>query len=81
MKEILSKKREIEDNETIGLTRECSVVIKILHPKLRDLSSFSIPCVIGNETIEKAMCDLGASVSLLPLSLFMRIGIDELKPT
>ena len=35
----------------------------------------------GLETVEKALCDLGASVSLLPLSLFKRIGIGELKPS
>ena len=37
--------------------------------------------MIGSEAIDKAMCDLGSSVSLLPLSLFKRIGIGELKPT
>ena len=37
--------------------------------------------MIGSETIDKALCDLGASVSFLPLSLFKRIGIGELKPT
>jgi len=52
-----------------------------LPPKLKDPGSFSIPCVIGNEAIEKVMCDLGASVSLLPLSLLKRFGIGELKPT
>jgi hypothetical protein len=36
--------------------------------------------MIGSETIDKALCDLGASVSLLPLSLFKRMGIGELKP-
>ena len=67
LKDILSKKIKIEDDETITLTRECSVVIqKKLPPKLKDLGSFFIPCVIGNEIIEKAMSDLGASVSLLP---------------
>ena len=75
MKDILSKKRTVEDNETIALTREYSAVIKKLPPKLRDPGRFSIPCVIGKETIEKATCDLGASVSLLPLSLFKRMGI------
>jgi len=74
--------RIIEDDETISLTRECSNVIqKKLPPKLKDPGSFSIPCVIGNKTIEKAMCDLRASVSLLPLSLFKRFGIGEMKPT
>ena len=63
------------------MTRESSASIKKTPPKLRDPSSFAIPCVIGSEIIEKALCDLGASVSLLPLSLFERIGIGELKPT
>jgi len=61
--------------------QECNDVIKKSHPKLGDPYSFSIPCVIGSETIEKTMCDLGASISLLPLSLFKRMDIGELKPT
>jgi len=77
IKKKFSTKKAIEHNETISLTRESSAIIKKLHPKLGDPGSFSIPCVIGSEAIGKAMCDLGASVSLLPLSL----GIRELKPT
>jgi len=46
-----------------------------LPPKLKDPGSFSTPCVIGSEIIERAMCDLGASVSLMPLSLSQRLGI------
>jgi len=46
-----------------------------LPPKLKDLESFSIPCAIGSETIKKAMCDFGESVSLMPLSLCERLGI------
>jgi len=42
LKDVLSKKRKIEDNETIDLTRECSAVIqKKFPPKLKDPSSFS----------------------------------------
>ena len=37
-----------------------------LPPKLTDQESFSIPCVIGSETIKKATCDLGENVSLMP---------------
>jgi len=80
LKEIFSKKKTIEHNETIALTRESSAIIKKPPPKLRDPGSFAIPCVIGSETIDKALCDLGASVSLLSLSLFKRMGIGELKP-
>jgi len=46
-----------------------------LSPKLNDLENFSIPCVIGSETIEKVMCDLGENVSLIPLSLSERLDI------
>jgi len=80
LKENFSKKKNIEHNEIIALTRKSSAIIK-KPPKLRDPGSFAIPCVIGSETVEKALCDLGSSVSLLPLSLFKRIGIGELKPS
>jgi len=43
--------------------------------KLKDPESFTIPCVIGSEIIEEAMCDLGENVSLMPLSLCERLGI------
>jgi len=46
-----------------------------LPSKLKDPESFTIPCVLGSETIEKAMCDLGDNVSLMPLSLCERLGI------
>jgi len=46
-----------------------------LPPKLQDPEIFSIPCVIGSETIEKVMCDLGENVSFIPLSLSERLGI------
>jgi len=44
-------------------------------PNIRGPSSSSIPCVIGNKTIEKAMCDLGTSVSLMSLSYCERLRI------
>jgi len=82
LKEILSKKRKIEEDETINLTEECSAIIQNkLPPKLKDSGSFSIPYVIGFEIVKKAMCDLGVSISLMPLSLFERMGIGELKST
>jgi len=46
-----------------------------LPAKLKDPENFSIPCVIGSKTIEGAMCDLGDSVILMPLSLRERLGI------
>ena len=49
MKEILSQKRKIRDDETVLLTEECSYILQNkLPPKLKDLGSFTIPCVIGD---------------------------------
>jgi hypothetical protein len=82
LKEILSNKKKIEDNETVTLTAECSAIIQNNMPlKLKDPGSFSIPCVIGKFVIDKALCDLGASISLMPLSICERLKMGELRPT
>ena len=49
--------------------------------RLQDLGDFSIPCCIGDVQIEGALCDLGASVSLMPLSLYRRLKLLNLTPT
>ena len=67
MKEILSKKRRLSDLETDNLTEECSAILQRKLPqKLKDLGSFTIPCTIGNAIFERALCDLGASINLMP---------------
>ncbi|XP_052204333.1 uncharacterized protein LOC127809523 [Diospyros lotus] len=82
LKEIMSNKRKLEDYKTIALTEECSAVIqKKLPPKMRDPGSFSIPCTIGDIDFSKALCDLGASVSLMPLSMCRKLGLKEIQPT
>ena len=82
LKEILSNKKKLEDNETVMLTAECSAIIQNnMPPKLKDPGSFSIPCVIGKFVIDKALCNLGASVSLMPLSICEKLQLGELRPT
>ena len=39
------------------------------------------PCTIGNAIFERALCDLGASINLMPLSIFKRLGLGEARPT
>ena len=36
---------------------------------------------IGGTCVEKALLDLGASVNLLPYSVYKQLGLGELKPT
>ena len=49
--------------------------------KLQDPGDFSIPCCIGDVQIEGALCDLGAGVSLMPLSLYRKLRSLKLTPT
>ena len=49
--------------------------------KLQGPDSFSIPCCIGDVQIKRALCDLGASVSLMPLSLCKKLQLPNLKST
>ncbi|XP_062104530.1 uncharacterized protein LOC133815738 [Humulus lupulus] len=82
MRVVMSKKRKLEDYETMKLTKECSAIIKRQLPeKLKDPGSFTIPCVIGELHIEKALCDLGASITLMPLSIFRKLNLGEVTPT
>ena len=82
MKDILSQKRRLADFETVNLTEECSAILQRKLPqKLKNPSSFTIPCTIGNAIFERALCDLGASINLMPLSMFKRLGLGEVRPT
>ncbi|XP_050888535.1 uncharacterized protein LOC127093638 [Lathyrus oleraceus] len=82
LKEILSNKIKLEDDETSMLTAECNAIIQNnMPPKLKNSGSFSIPCVIGSYIIDKDLCDLGASVSLMPLSTCEKLNLGELRPT
>ena len=60
----------------------CSTIIQSHSPpKLQDPGSFSIPCCVADVRIERALCDLGARVSLMPLSLCKKLKMLDLKPT
>ncbi|KAL5565416.1 hypothetical protein UlMin_028580 [Ulmus minor] len=82
LKEVLSNKRRLEANEKVMLTEECSAILqRKLPPKLKDPGSFTIPCTIGDFEFDKVLCDLGASINLMPLSIFKKLGLGEVKPT
>ena len=82
LKEILRKKRRIAEEGVVNLTATCSVVIKKTLPeKMKDPGSFTIPCVIGEFEFQKALCDSGSSINLMPLSVAKKLSLGELTPT
>ncbi|XP_055960233.1 uncharacterized protein LOC126678772 [Mercurialis annua] len=71
LKDIIMNKRSWEQGGTIPLTENCSSIIQSNLPtKLKDPGSFTIPCTIGNTNAINCLCDLGASINLMPLFLF-----------
>ena len=81
MKDILSNKRRFVEG-VMSLIATCSAVIQRSLPlKMQDPGSFIIPCTIGNFEMGKALCDSGASINLMPLSVVKRINLGELTLT
>ncbi|XP_061361228.1 uncharacterized protein LOC133305110 [Gastrolobium bilobum] len=82
MKEIVSRKRRLEEFETVALTQESSqYLLSKIPPKLGDPGSFTIPCTIGDHYIGRALCDLGASINLMPLSVYKKLKVGKPNPT
>ena len=82
LKEILSKKRNIVEEGIVNWTATCSAIIQQKLPaKMKDPGSFTIPYSIGKYEFKKALCDSGASINLMPLSVVQRLSLGELTPT
>ncbi|GKA57413.1 putative reverse transcriptase domain-containing protein, partial [Tanacetum coccineum] len=58
-----------------------SHIDKSIHRKEKDPGSFTLPCYINNVCFNNAFADLGASVSVMPLSTYLNLGLGELAHT
>ncbi|XP_070002481.1 uncharacterized protein [Nicotiana sylvestris] len=68
-------------SQTVAHTEECtSRVQNKLPQKLKDPGSFTIPVRIGNIDMGRAICDLEASINIMPLSLFKQLGLGDPRP-
>ncbi|KAM1439543.1 hypothetical protein TB2_012665 [Malus domestica] len=82
LKDVCTKKKKLVDFEKVILTEQCSaVLLHKLPPKKQDPGSFTISCTIGNSHFKRALIDLGASINLMPFSVFQILGQGEIKPT
>ncbi|XP_070006034.1 uncharacterized protein LOC107818457 [Nicotiana tabacum] len=70
LKEILSSKRKLEEMKVVKLNAHCSAILQNKIPKkCGDPGSFTIPYSLGS----KNLCDSGASINLMPLSVFKKL--------
>ncbi|XP_021751351.1 uncharacterized protein LOC110717019 [Chenopodium quinoa] len=70
LKDMLSNMKKLDENATVALTAECSAIFQNTIPKkLGDSGSYSILVKLGDIEINKELYDLGASVSLMSLTI------------
>ncbi|GJV43838.1 reverse transcriptase domain-containing protein [Tanacetum coccineum] len=81
LKSLLSNKEKLIELANTPVSENCSaVILKKLPEKLGGLGKFLIPCSF-NELKCKALADLGASINLMPLSVWKELGLPELIST
>ncbi|XP_022158490.1 uncharacterized protein LOC111024970 [Momordica charantia] len=82
LKDILAKKRRLREFEIVALTKECNAILTGKpSKKVGDLGSFAIPVSIEGKNVGNALCDLAASINLMPLSLSKKLIIGKARPT
>ncbi|XP_021719104.1 uncharacterized protein LOC110686822 [Chenopodium quinoa] len=82
LKELCTNKRQFCPSEKVSMGENISAVIqKKLPPKCKDLGMFSIPCKIGNSIFERCILDLGASINVMPKSVYDTLNVGPLSKT
>ena len=82
LKDLCTVKRGLNVNKKAFLTEQVSAIIECKTPvKYKDPGCPTISVNIGGTCVEKALLDLGASVNLLPFSMYKQLGLGKLKPT
>ena len=82
LKDLCTIKKGLGIEKKAFITEQVSAIIQSKNPvKYKDPGSPTILVNIGGTCIDKALLDLGASVNLLPYSVYKQLGLGELKPT
>ena len=82
LKDLLTNKKKLEELSIVTLSEECSAAVQNQLPKkMTDPESFTISCLIGDLTVSHALADLGASINLMPYSIFAKLNLGEPTPT
>ncbi|CAN6721074.1 unnamed protein product [Malus baccata var. baccata] len=80
LKELCTTRKRMSTKEVVKVGENVSAILqRKLPPKCKDPGSFTIPCVIGNIRFESAMLDLGASINVMPYSIYASMNLGVLK--
>ena len=76
---VLLKKRSTKEGPVPCDEKLCVISSEKKIPiKQKDQGSVAIPCTIKDRTFKKVLVDSGSSVSLMPLSIFKKLGIEKI---
>ncbi|GJS85564.1 reverse transcriptase domain-containing protein [Tanacetum coccineum] len=82
IKSLITNKDKLFELANIPLNENCSeMLLKKLSKKLGDPDKFLIPCDFPGMDVCHALADLGASINLMPLSIWKKLSLPELTPT
>ncbi|GJS87774.1 reverse transcriptase domain-containing protein [Tanacetum coccineum] len=82
LKALIGNKEKLSEMARTPLNEHCSaVILNKLPEKLRDPDKFLIPCDFPGMDECLALADLGASINLMPLSVWKKLSLPELTPT
>nr|GEX09180.1 reverse transcriptase domain-containing protein [Tanacetum cinerariifolium] len=82
IKSLLTNKDKLFELAKIALNENCSaMLLKKLPEKLGDPGKVLIPCDFLGMDVCHALADLGASINLMPLSIWKKLSLPELTPT
>ncbi|KAM1480649.1 hypothetical protein ACFX2I_027772 [Malus domestica] len=80
LKKLCTTRKRIREKEVVHVSENVSALLqRKLPPKCKDPGSFTIPCVIGNARFDNAMLDLGASINVMPYSVYASMNLGKLK--
>ncbi|GJS24299.1 reverse transcriptase domain-containing protein [Tanacetum coccineum] len=78
IKSLLINKKKLLELAKIPLNENCSaMLLKKLHEKLGDPGKFLIPCNLLRMDVCHALDDLGASINLMPLSIWKKLSLPD----
>ncbi|GKB35110.1 reverse transcriptase domain-containing protein, partial [Tanacetum coccineum] len=82
LKALIGNKEKLSEMARIPLNEHClAVILNKLPKKLGDPGKFLIPCDFPRMDECLALADLGASINLMPLSVWKKLSLSELTPT
>ncbi|XP_047252220.1 uncharacterized protein LOC124887083 [Capsicum annuum] len=80
MKDLVKKKRTVRYEPADNLNHCSAITTRSLVQKKANSGSFTILCTIGSFNFTMALCDLGVSLNLMPLSVFKKLCLGDTRP-